>query len=138
MSCVKTIGAACVIAALVLFSAVAGEKPASAATLLWCYSTAGIGGSAVDGSGTWDTVTDNWFVEGDINPIPAGYSAWERTPWVNDGTWDAQIGWGGTPGTITLASTTNVDLHNITFGGPTTKATSITAPITPLREARST
>ena len=45
--------------------------------------------------------------------------AWSRTAWINDGTWDAQIGWGGVPGTITLASTTTINLFNVAFGGPT-------------------
>ena len=121
MSTVKTIRLACATLVLGLLVVFAGGMPASAqatGTLLWWGG--GGSGSAADGPGTWGTggAGTTWLVEGDI-PDPGGPGAWSPTPWINDGTWDAQIGWGGTPATIVVTAPTPVNVYNIMFGGPT-------------------
>ena len=101
-----------IIAAFVGMSCLA--QPASAqaptGTLLWWGG--GGSGPAADGPGTWDT-TSPWLVE---NPGTSSLGQWSSTPWINDGTWDAQIGWSGTPATITVTAPTPINVYNLSFG----------------------
>jgi len=87
-----------------LLACVAALAPLPAAAQLTWDSDANAGNGATDGSGTWDTVTANWYNSG------------TDAVWPNTTTSVAIIGNGGTAGTITVSGT--ITLNGITFNAP--------------------
>ncbi len=85
---------------------------AQAATYTWDADTGTTG--AQDGAGTWNTTNTNWWNGSDV-------------AWPGTASNTALFGVGGTPGTVTVSGTANVNSGSLTFaGGYTLSGGSIT------------
>ncbi len=91
------------ITALWIFAVAASTGSLKSDTYTWSTGTSG---SAVDGSGTWNTTTANWVGAGDAH-----------TTWNNGDT--AAFGAGGTAGTVTVASA-GISIGGLTFNSGVT------------------
>ena len=90
-----------------------GDSSVQGGVLLWEGGLwNGSGHYQPDGSNVWDNTTIIWAVIYSSGPDEGA-----PTCWVSGD--DAYIGDYGTAGTITLASTTNVNVNNMTFGNVT-------------------